>query len=272
MMKIDNNPESVLSQIYGGKKEIVNMTPAIDFGGTNYYAPNRVFTLPTTIDNALANSIIVANTKVADIYNRSEYNTALSYYNVENSADVVANNICITINSLYKRLINDINNIFRVLFEDKDTSSKYIHEHECTYSDNFDIIRSFVMFYNDSIYNSLETINREETEGHMKVGMFECVNGIGINIYNSTFADFSDFMYKLMVASSDFEKVANEYFSEYYKAFALFMQDLVCESNGFAIKAYDGILMLLSSRLANRDFIAADMMHICHEDEDNEKE
>lgn len=245
-------------------KEIAKMTSAIEFDGTNYYTPNGVATLPSNIDNALANTIILTNSAYKDLNLTGPFSTYMDVRNIDDTSRVAANQIFITINSLYKRLIYDINNIFRVLFEDPDLKDYKVEECEGINNEIITVLKASIKYYTN-IFN-------QQSIQALSAGMIECLNGIGIMIYNDTFKQFSNNIYKKFYYVSNFDKNhLEEVYMEYNHAFSMFMADMISESETFVKKYLTGIDMVKTIR-PNDELIDCRKMLLMDDDIDNTEE
>ncbi len=220
--------------------EITDMRQAIDFGGINYYTPDGVAEIPCAIDNALAGMISATNQyldKLPVNGKNDEYRLKANYNDMDTALHLIISNLSITVISLYRRFIYDINSIL--------PSNARIGEDNYVISSG---IKGSIGFLINEYTDRIKKMDMNEINDSLDwnvVMLNSCIaymNNIAVGIYNSSYDDFSRAIY--MNNNFDKEFIAHA-FSEYIHYYTMFMYDLMAEVNPFYHRAMEGVNLIM---------------------------
>lgn len=210
---------------------------AVEFEGANYYTPKGTITLPSCIDSAYANIITATDKCIGNLAKMGNYEDIfLPHYNYDKALELVANNVAITIISLYKRFIYSINNIIQ--------DGDLIYESSYIINDIKNIILAFVMDAIDkATLIDIVKNNKQYLHDYLTISMVECVNGLGLSIYNDTLSKFTNKMY----SNGNFDKeFVSDIFATYVHEHNIFMYDLTAEINPLVSRMLEGVNFITS--------------------------
>lgn len=230
-MKKNSNVPEVYSNNFL-KDDIRDTVQAVEFDGINYYTPNGTVTIPSYIDNMYANTI-----SITDGYNNSftkdkDYEDVfLPSYNYDRALELVTNNVAITVTSLYKRFIYEINTIIQ--------DNNPICESPYILSDIKNIIVAFILDAIDRVkYIDITKYDSDVLYNSFVVSMLECMNGLGLMIYNDTMTQFTNKLYSNNNFDSDFVQDA---FAKYMHSHNMFIIDLTTEVAPMTLRMLQGV-------------------------------
>lgn len=216
-------------------KNIEDMVQAVEFDGINYYTPNGSISLPSFIDSAYATTIATTD-NYASVSDKNYKDEFLSIYNYDRALELVVNNIAITVTSLYKRFIYDINAIIPSNSPICESSSILNSINTAIMAFELSVIDR-VKFANDAI-----SYNSDELHSILLTSVLECMNGIGVLIYNNTLTEFTNKLY----SNNNFEpKFVQDAFIEYTHSHNMFMIDLTSEVAPLTIRMVQGANFIL---------------------------
>lgn len=217
--------------------EFLNSIQAVEFDGANYYTPKGTITLPSYIDSTYANIITATDKCADDLAKMGNYDDIfLPHYNYDKALELVANNVAITIISLYKRFIYDINIII--------PGGDPVYESSYIITDIKNIILAFVMDAIDKVtlVDAVKS-NKQNLRDYLTISMVECVNGLGLSVYNDTLYKFTNKMY----SNGNFDKeFISDIFVTYIHEHNIFMGDLTAEINPLVSRMLEGVNFITS--------------------------
>lgn len=219
-------------------KNIEDMVQAVEFDGINYYTPNGSISLPSFIDSAYATTIATTDNYISTYLNDEDSSDIfLPIYNHEMALNLVTNNVAITVTSLYKRFIYEINTII--------PSNSPICESTRVLNNITGVIAAFVLNVVDRIKfanTNAANYNSDDLHSILLTSVLECMNGIGVMIYNNTLTEFTNKLYSNNNFGPEFVQNA---FIEYTHSHNMFMIDLTSEVAPMTVRMVQGANFIL---------------------------